>query len=1076
MMGMGMIDRRFSIRLVACSLLGACQLLVACATAADPFPEPRDSEPAERGSPMPAAEAAAAISLPPGFTATLAAAEPAVQNPIALAWDARGRLWVAENYTYAERAQRFDLSLRDRVLILEDTDGDGTLDRRKVFTDTVQMLTGIEVGHGGVWLICPPRLLFIPDRDRDDQPDGPAETILDGFDVAQANYHNFANGLKFGPDGWLYGRCGHSCPARIGRAGCPDDQRLPMTGGIWRYAPKTGRVEVVSTGATNPWGHDWNAEGEGFFINTVNGHLWHIIPGAHFRQIHGGDPNPHSYETIDHHADHYHFDTGAGWQKSRDGSASDLGGGHAHSGCMIYAGTNWPADYRGRLFTLNFHGRRMNQEILEQSGSGYVGRHGQDCFFWKDEWFRGMELASGPDGSVMVLDWSDTGECHEHDGVHRRSGRIYRLAHESPEAGRLEAGRLEAGESRLPPDTAATQAGRGFDLHRTADADLAGLLRHADGWWVARAGLVLAERAAAGPLDRAAVERLEEQFATADALAAADPRVSAAAHRVRALLALHRAGAIGEEGLLARLDHADEHVRTWAIRLLTETWPLDAAAGPVAVEPAVAAAIAAQAKTLLGRFTTLAETDGSGLVRLALASTLQRLPVPLRPQLAAALVQRVEDADDHNLPLLVWYGLIPVADVDPLELADLAVECRWPTTRRLIARRLAGLIETNPKAIDRLLSESVASADAERPQRIADTLAGLAEGLSGWRKAPLPRSWQSLVAGVATLPEGEARSRCRRLADELSVVFGDGRAIAAVRAVALDPQVAADARKTALATLIEARAPDLREVCEQLLADRKLQAEAARGLAVFDDPAVATKLVDAARNAGGADREAIFSALASRPSFVTAVLDAIDAGRLQPRDLSAVVVRQIHALGDAALSERLAAAWGQLRESPADKQRRIAELKATLAGPAGSGGDLAAGRLVYRQACGGCHRLYGEGGQIGPDLTGSGRHDLGYLLDNIVDPSAVVNRDWRLSTVMLADGRVLSGVVVERNDRVLTLQGVPERVTIPADEIDEIIATDRSPMPDGLLDQLSEAQVRDLVAYLRHPTQVPLPE
>ncbi|MFM8705766.1 MAG: PVC-type heme-binding CxxCH protein, partial [Planctomycetia bacterium] len=304
-------------------LLWACSLLAACATAADPFPEPRDSEPAERGSPMPAAEAAATVSLPPGFTATLAAAEPAVQNPIALAWDARGRLWVAENYTYAERTQRFDLSLRDRVLILEDTDGDGTLDRRKVFTDTVQMLTGIEVGHGGVWLICPPRLLFIPDRDRDDLPDGPAETILDGFDVAQANYHNFANGLRFGPDGWLYGRCGHSCPARIGRAGCPDERRLPMTGGIWRYAPKTGRVEVVATGATNPWGHDWNAEGEGFFTNTVNGHLWHMIPGAHFRQMHGGDPNPHSYETIDHHADHFHFDTGAGWQKSGDGSASD---------------------------------------------------------------------------------------------------------------------------------------------------------------------------------------------------------------------------------------------------------------------------------------------------------------------------------------------------------------------------------------------------------------------------------------------------------------------------------------------------------------------------------------------------------------------------------------------------------------------------------------------------------------------------------------------------------------------------------------------------------------------------------
>ncbi|MFM8634448.1 MAG: cytochrome C, partial [Planctomycetia bacterium] len=111
-----------------------------------------------------------------------------------------------------------------------------------------------------------------------------------------------------------------------------------------------------------------------------------------------------------------------------------------------------------------------------------------------------------------------------------------------------------------------------------------------------------------------------------------------------------------------------------------------------------------------------------------------------------------------------------------------------------------------------------------------------------------------------------------------------------------------------------------------------------------------------------------------------------------------------------------------------------------------------------------------------PDLTGSGRHDLGYLLGNIVDPSAVVNRDWRLSIVTLSDGRVLSGVVVDRNDRAVTLQGIPDRMTIPADEIDEITLTERSPMPDGLLDQLSESQVRDLIAYLRHPTQVPLPE
>ncbi|MFM8634643.1 MAG: PVC-type heme-binding CxxCH protein, partial [Planctomycetia bacterium] len=963
----------------------AVGLLAVCAMAAEPFPHPRNSEPADRGQPMPAVESAATVGVPPGFTATLAAAEPDVQNPIAMAWDARGRLWVAENYTYAEHTQRFDLSLRDRVLIFEDTDGNGTLDERTVFTDSVQMLTGIEVGHGGVWLICPPRLLFIPDRDRDDVPDGPAETILDGFDVALSNYHNFANGLRFGPDGWLYGRCGHSCPARIGRPGCPDEERLSMTGGIWRYSPRTGRVEVLVTGTTNPWGHDWDAEGECFFINTVNGHLWHLIPGAHFRQMNGSDPNPHSYETIDHHADHFHFDTGSGWQKSRDGSASDLGGGHAHSGCMIYAGTNWPADYRGRLFTLNFHGRRMNQEILERSGSGFSARHGQDCFFWKDAWFRGMEMASGPDGSVAVLDWSDTGECHEHDGVHRTSGRIFRLAYGQP--------RVPKG---VPVASSQAPSGRGFDLHAVSDSDLARLQRHADGWWVAQSRLVLAERAAARPLDGSAIGLLRDELSNADGLAASDPRVSASAHRVRALLLLHRVGGIEREAVITLLDHPDEHVRTWAIRLLTETWPLDAAVGPVAVSPSTAADVAQEAAALLDRFTRLARTDASGLVRLALASTLQRLPVPLRPQLAASLMQRPEDADDHNLPFVVWYGLIPVADADPARLADLAIACTWPTTRRLIARRLAGLIERSPQGIDRLLSGSVAAAYSDRAPRLADTLAGMSQGLSGWRKATMPQAWQGLLAAVAAMPEGDAKARCRLLADELSILFGDGRAIDSVRAVAVDPKAAIESRRTALATLIEARPSDLQDVCEQLLSDRRLQAEAARGLALFDAPTVAAKLVEAARRASGDTREAILSVLATRPSFVAVLLDTIDEGGLKPADLSAVVVRQIHGLGNAALSERLTAAWGQLRESPADKRRRIEELTAQLTGPAAVGGDRGAGRVVYQKTCGSCHRLYGEGGQVGPDHTRGGRHDHGYLVGKIVDTRARVNRDWRL--------------------------------------------------------------------------------
>ena len=314
-----------------------------CNAALADFPKLFNSEPISDESLMPADEAAAKMQLPEGFKATAFASEPDVQNPIAMSWDSRGRLWIAENYTYAEREQRFQLDLRDRVVVFDHTTGD-QFTNRTVFTDNVQMLTGLEVGHDGVWLMCPPKLIFIPDRNHDDVPDNAGEVVLDGFTVAQQNYHNFANGLRFGPDGWLYGRCGGSCPGRIGLPGSADHERVALEGGMWRYHPGRKLVEVLTTGTTNPWGHDWNDVGETFFVNTVNGHLWHMIPGAHFTRPFTLDPNRRTYELIDFHANHWHFDTGQSWTKSRDGSANSFGGGHAHSGTMIYQGDNWPAN------------------------------------------------------------------------------------------------------------------------------------------------------------------------------------------------------------------------------------------------------------------------------------------------------------------------------------------------------------------------------------------------------------------------------------------------------------------------------------------------------------------------------------------------------------------------------------------------------------------------------------------------------------------------------------------------------------------------------------------------------------
>lgn len=990
------------------------------------FPTPYNSEP-DQTRPVSATEAAARMKLPPGFKATVFAAEPDVQNPIAMAWDGRGRLWVAENYTYAERSKKFELNLRDRILIFEDVDGDGRFDTRKVFTDEVQMLTSIEVGRGGVWAMCPPQVLFIPDRDRNDVPDGAPEVVLDGFTLPPENYHNFANGLRFGPDGWLYGRCGASSPGELGPPGTPAEKRIPMRGTIWRYHPQRHTIEALSSGCTNPWGHDWNEHGELFFINTVNGHLWHGITGAHFVRPHTIDPNPRAYTLIDQHADHWHFDTAEGWSKSRDGKADSLGGGHAHVGMMIYLGDNWPAPYRSHLFTLNLHGLRANQEILERSGSGYVGRHGEDILLSSDPWFRGMELSYGPDGGVFVLDWSDTGECHESTGVHRSSGRIYKITFGEPK------------RTQVP------------DLATRSPTELVQLHAHANEWFARQARLELTAR----------TQEARGTDAAKDALRRLFDGPSDRVVKLRALWTLSAIGAADERFLRAQLHHSDEHLRTWAIRLLTDSWPLDTV---LSQRPGAGVT---PSSVVLKEFVRLAKTDASGLVRLALASTLQRLPVSRRPELAAALLARREDADDHNLPLLIWYGLIPVAEAEPSAMAAVAAKAELPLTRRLIARRLAEDSEKRPAALNELLRLAAKKSAAFQ----SDILQGMADGLAGWRHATTPAAWKNFATKVATSPDAASRNVVR----DLSVLFGDGRALDAVKKLVLDNKADLHARKAALQTLIENRPPDLRSLCEQLLNEQFLNSVAARGLAGFDDPAIGAKLAQAYRRFHPSERGQLLSALVSRTSFAQALLDAVAAGRIPRADLTAFHARQMRSLNDETLNKKLATVWGELRDSPSDKRQAIAGWKAQFDAGARSKADLGRGRMVFNSTCAACHTLYSEGGKVGPDLTGGGRDNLDYLLENILDPSAVVTADFRMSIVELKDGRVLNGLVAAQTERTLTLKTMTETLTLERADIAGIRASALSLMPEGLLESLPPEQARNLIAYLMHKSQVPLP-
>jgi putative membrane-bound dehydrogenase-like protein len=589
---------------------------------------------AEQPAPLPPAEAAARMKLPAGFRATLFAGEPDIVQPIAFTFDDRGRLWVVEGMSYprwqAEDAKNEDR--HDRVVILEDTDGDGKFDKRKVFADKLINLSGIEIGFGGVYLCSTPNLLFIPDANRDDVPDAPPNVMLNGFSYDVK--HNVFNGLTWGPDGWLYGMHGILGTSRVGRPALAtnDPKRVAINCGVWRFHPTSHAFEVVASGTTNPWGLDFDDVGEMFITNCVIAHVFHVVPGAHYKRMYGQDLNPNVYALMQTCADHLHWG-GGDWTESRGNQPrhSEAGGGHAHVGAMIYLGDNWPNRYRDTLFTCNLHGLRVNNDTLVHSGSGYVAKHGKDLLFSEDQWFRGLALKYGPDGGVFLSDWSDTGECHDYEDIHRESGRIFEVTY---------------------GDVAKREP---FDVAKMSDAELVKLQLHRNEWFVRHARRVLQERAENGLLSATTPGLLREMIA-GETNVPKKLRVVWAAYAVHALDAVQH----------AELKSPDEYVRAWAIRLGVES-----------------------RKVSVESLESMAASDPSPVVRLHLASALQRLQLSQRWRIAEALAGHVEDAADANIPLMIWYGIEPAVKDDPDRALRLIEHCKIPVVREFVARRLA---------------------------------------------------------------------------------------------------------------------------------------------------------------------------------------------------------------------------------------------------------------------------------------------------------------------------------------------------------------------------------------------------
>lgn len=579
---------------------------------------------------------------------------------------------------------------------------------------------------------------------------------------------------------------------------------------------------------------------------------------------------------------------------------------------------------------------------------------------------------------------------------------------------------------------------KGKDPSLMSDMELVQMQLHRNDFHVRHARRILQERATNPEWKGDAVHAALRKLLASDL---------DAPQRLRTLWTLHVTGGLDAERLIALLDDRHEHVRAWSIQLLCEN--------------------SAPSAKALARFAAMARDDRSAVVRLYLSCALQRLPVGDRWAIAEGLLAHAEDSSDANLPLMNWYGIELLIPADPAKALKLASTARISLVRQYIARRAVDDAVVKKSELGAL----VAALDTSNEDVQIDLLQGAREGLRGRKSMKMPNGWPNVYARMSRSENATLRGH----AVVIALIFDDPQALADLRKIAARTTASAVERQSALEALIEKRSPDLAPVLHQMLSDQVVRRTALRGLAAVPHEATPAKVLAVYGDLNADEKQDAIATLASRKEYALELLKAVETKNVPRSDVSAYIARQLNALNDKDVTERLRLVWGEVRQSGPQKQDQLTRYRKQLTANYLKGADLRNGRLIYSKSCQQCHKLYGEGGTIGPDLTGSNRSDLDYLLSNLIDPSAEVGRDFRMSAVTMQDGRKLTGIVVERTPVRLILQTATERIVLSGDDVESVKDSALSIMPEGQLEALAKEQVRDLIAYLIAKSQVALP-
>lgn len=963
--------------------------------------------------PLMPADAQKSFTLPEGYEISLFASEPDVINPVAMTWDEKGRLWVLELFEYPSGAPKGSTP-RDKVKVLEDTDGDGKADKVTVFAEGLNLATGLALGNGGVYVGQAPHLLFFKDFDGDDVADT-KEVVMTGFGLEDR--HELLNGFQWGPDGWLYMTHGVFTHSKVKDPNDPEDDGVIMNAALARFHPSTKKFEVFADGTSNPWGVDFDRNGNAFVSACVIDHLFHLAPGGLYVRQAGSPAFPFGYELLPSIVDHRHFRA-------------------AYAGVQVYQGGTYPESMDGKIFMGNIHHNSIHQDNLVKNGSTFIAQEERDFVKSSDGWFRPVAVKTGPDGNLWIMDWYDKYPCYQNamanpEGVDRQYGRIWRVFY--------------TGGEKKPP-TSVLPAG----VYLNLDAEyVVKYLEHENNWIRRKARQVLSEKK-----DDSIKSRLESLVSSHEKTEV----------RLEALWTLHGAQML-TDSFLDSLAYAESPapIMMWVARLSGERKELSpsvskrlshlAKHSDVIVRTAVATALR---QFISGSLTVNTQTHNE---------VDHKLVGPVYQNLLVSS----KDTKDKTLKFLSWMATEPFIATQAADSLDWFLENgekAWPLSGDLIKksmRRICDSRDVNSLNAAVLFLENYP--DTESGILIA-AMEGLIQGQRTRSILPTIPSESSIKR--LTLSKNEAvKSR----ANELGTLWGNVTALESIIKKINDGQSTDADRIKAIEVAMILKDEKARNALLSIIGPETsdtILLQAVRALGEIGGREVSSRLLTQWDAYSPSVRNAIAQLMTTRWEWSIDFVSAIQAKKVVASELPTTVIRSLFNHNNEWFRNRARKAIGSFNSISQDRLKVFDEKRRVVV----SGEvDLEKGKLVAERSCLICHKLYGKGFDVGPDLTGVGRSSLDALLSNVIIPNQIIGNGYELVIVETKDFRTISGRLVEDTPNQITLANASgAKTTIERDNIETLTKTKQSVMPEGL-ELMPDSDFRNLIWYVLSPPE-----